>query len=242
MSPSFEHPALDERSLRAVLARPRLTTVLAALDAPGEETRLVGGAVRDALLGRPVADIDLATTLLPEAVVARANAAGLKPVPTGIAHGTVTVVAEGEPFEVTTLREDIETDGRHAVVRFGRDFGHDAARRDFTVNALSVTPDAYVHDTVGGLADLAAARVRFIGEARQRIREDYLRVLRFFRFHARYGAGDPDPEGLAASIEARDGLALLSRERVRGELLKLLVAPGAPPSPPSCRRRDCCSA
>ncbi|AWB19707.1 CCA tRNA nucleotidyltransferase [Methylobacterium currus] len=219
---------LDERALRAVLARPRLARVLDALSAPTEETRLVGGAVRDALLGRPVADIDLATTLLPEAVVARARDAGLKPVPTGIAHGTVTVVVEGEPFEVTTLREDVETDGRRAVVRFGRDFSHDAARRDFTVNALSVTPDGRVHDTVGGLADLAEGRVRFIGEARQRIREDYLRTLRFFRFHARYGAGAPDPEGLAAAIEARDGLAQLSRERVRGELLKLLVAPGAP--------------
>jgi poly(A) polymerase len=221
-------PALDEAALRAVLARPRLTRVLAALEAPGEETRLVGGAVRDALLGRRVEDIDLATTLLPEEVVARARATGLKPVPTGIAHGTVTVVAEGEPFEVTTLREDIETDGRHAVVRFGRDFAQDAARRDFTINALSATPDGRIHDTVGGLADLAAGRVRFIGEARQRIREDYLRVLRFFRFHARYGAGAPDPEGLAAAIAARDGLALLSRERVRGELLKLLVARGAP--------------
>ncbi|WP_279357429.1 CCA tRNA nucleotidyltransferase [Methylobacterium indicum] len=221
------HP-LDEAALRAVLARPRLTRVLAALEAPGEETRLVGGAVRDALLGRRVEDIDLATTLRPEEVVARARAAGLKPVPTGIAHGTVTVVAEGEPFEVTTLREDIETDGRHAVVRFGRDFAQDAARRDFTINALSATPDGRIHDTVGGLADLAAGRVRFIGAAPQRIREDYLRVLRFFRFHARYGAGAPDPEGLTAAVEARDGLALLSRERVRGELLKLLVAPGAP--------------
>lgn len=219
---------LDEAALRGVLARPRLARVLAALDDPGEETRLVGGAVRDALLGRPVADIDLATTLLPDEVVRRAREAGLKPVPTGIAHGTVTVVAEGEPFEVTTLREDIETDGRHAVVRFGRDFSHDAARRDFTVNALSVTPDGRVHDTVGGLPDLAASRVRFIGEARQRIREDYLRVLRFFRFHARFGIGAPDAEGLAAAVEARDGLALLSRERVRGELLKLLAAPGAP--------------
>ncbi|WP_082984956.1 CCA tRNA nucleotidyltransferase [Methylobacterium platani] len=219
---------LDEAALRAVLARPRLNRVLDALADPGEETRLVGGAVRDALLGRPVADLDLATTLLPGEVVRRAGAAGLKPVPTGIAHGTVTVVAEGEPFEVTTLREDIETDGRHAVVRFGRDFAQDAARRDFTVNALSVTPDGRVHDTVGGLADLAASRVRFIGEARQRIREDYLRVLRFFRFHARFGEGAPDPEGLAAAIEARDGLALLSRERVRGELLKLLTAPAAP--------------
>ncbi|MFH6781730.1 MULTISPECIES: CCA tRNA nucleotidyltransferase [Methylobacterium] len=221
-------PPLDEAALRAVLARPRLVRVLDALADAREETRLVGGAVRDALLGRPVADIDLATTLLPDEVVRRAGGAGLKPVPTGIAHGTVTVVAEGEPFEVTTLREDIETDGRHAVVSFGRDFARDAARRDFTVNALSVTPDGAVHDTVGGLADLAASRVRFIGEARQRIREDYLRVLRFFRFHARFGTGAPDPEGLAAAIEARDGLALLSRERVRGELLKLLAAPGAP--------------
>ncbi|KMO31773.1 poly(A) polymerase [Methylobacterium variabile] len=219
---------LDEASLRAVLARPRLARVLAALAGPGEETRLVGGAVRDALLGRPVADIDLATTLLPEETVRRASAAGLKCVPTGIAHGTVTVVIEGEPFEVTTLREDVETDGRHAVVRFGRDFARDAGRRDFTINALSAGPDGRIHDTVEGLADLAAGRVRFIGEARQRIREDYLRVLRFFRFHARYGAGAPDPEGLAAAIEARDGLALLSRERVRVEILKLLAAPGAP--------------
>ncbi|MGY2047580.1 CCA tRNA nucleotidyltransferase [Methylobacterium sp. JK268] len=214
--------------LAALLARPSLRRVLDALAAPGEETRVVGGAVRDALLGRHVADIDLATTLLPEAVMARAAAAGLKTVPTGIDHGTVTVVAGGEPVEVTTLREDVETDGRHAVVRFGRDFARDAERRDFTINALSADPAGRLHDTVGGLADLEAGRVRFIGAPAQRIREDYLRVLRFFRFHARYGRGPVDRDGLAAAIAARDDLAGLSRERVRGEVLKLLAAPGAP--------------
>ncbi|MEH3146501.1 MAG: CCA tRNA nucleotidyltransferase [Methylobacterium frigidaeris] len=222
--------ALDEAGLHALCRRSRLRRVLEALEAPGEETRLVGGAVRDALLGRPVTDIDLATTLLPEETARRAAAAGLKPVPTGIAHGTVTVVAEGEPFEVTTLREDVETDGRHAVVRFGRDFARDAERRDFTINALFADAAGEVRDTVGGLPDLAAGRVRFIGEAAQRIREDYLRILRFFRFHARYGHGAPDPDGLSAAVAARDGLDGLSRERVRAELLKLLPAPGAPPA------------
>ncbi|WP_410825751.1 CCA tRNA nucleotidyltransferase [Methylobacterium sp. sgz302003] len=225
---SGEAGRLAPEGLTALLARARLRRVLDALAVPGEETRLVGGAVRDALLGRAVTDIDLATTLRPEAVMERVAQAGLRPVPTGIDHGTVTVVAGGEPFEVTTLREDIETDGRHAVVRFGRDFAQDAARRDFSINALSVGPDGQVHDTVGGLADLAAGRVRFIGEAGQRIREDYLRVLRFFRFHARYGRGPIDPAGLSAAIAARDGLSSLSRERVRMELLKLLTAPGAP--------------
>jgi poly(A) polymerase len=221
-------PGLDEARLAGLCGRPRLRRVMEALDAPGEETRLVGGAVRDALLGRPVTDIDLATTLLPDETARRAAAAGLKPVPTGLAHGTVTVVAEGEPFEVTTLREDIETDGRHAVVRFGRDFARDAERRDFTINALSAAADGRVRDTVGGLPDLAAGRVRFIGAPAARIREDYLRILRFFRFHARYGRGAPDRDGLAAAVAARDGLDGLSRERVRGELLKLMPAPGAP--------------
>jgi poly(A) polymerase len=200
---------------------------MAALEGDGEAVRIVGGAVRDALIGRPVLDADLATTAIPETTVARARAAGLKPVPTGIAHGTVTVVCEGEPFEVTTLREDVETDGRHAVVRFGRDFDQDALRRDFTINALSLAPDGRLHDPAGGLADLARGRVRFIGEADTRIREDYLRVLRFFRFHAGYGAGEPDREGLLAAIRGREGLDRVSRERVRVELLKLVVQPGA---------------
>jgi poly(A) polymerase len=145
-------------------------------------------------------------------------------VPTGIEHGTITVIVDGEPFEITTLREDVETDGRHAVVHFGRDFVRDAKRRDFTINALSLGLDGQLYDYTGGEADLAARRVRFIGEARTRIREDYLRIMRFFRFHAEYAESDPDAEGLAASGTERQGLAILSKERIRHELLKLLVA------------------
>ncbi|MGU3540123.1 CCA tRNA nucleotidyltransferase [Methylobacterium sp. A54F] len=219
--------ALDPAGPGRLLARANVAAVLGALADPAEETRLVGGCVRDALLGLPVSDIDLATTLLPEATLARARAAGLKAIPTGLEHGTVTVVAAGEPVEVTTLREDVETDGRHAVVRFGRDFRRDAERRDFTVNALSVGADGRLHDLTGGVADLAAGRLRFIGDPPTRIREDALRILRFFRFHARYAAGPPDPAGLAACIAARAALDGLSRERVRAEFLKLLRAPGA---------------
>ena len=218
---------LDRAGPDRLLARPGVAACLDALAVGGEETRLVGGSVRDALLGLPVSDIDLATTLLPERVMDLAGAAGLKAVPTGIEHGTVTLVVAGEPHEVTTLREDVETDGRHAVVRFGRDFGRDAERRDFTINALSLGSDGRLHDTTGGVADLAAGRVRFIGDPATRIREDALRILRFFRFHARYGRGDPDAEGLSAAIRARAGLDRLSRERVRSEVLKLLVAPRA---------------
>ncbi|KQP42672.1 poly(A) polymerase [Methylobacterium sp. Leaf104] len=220
--------ALDEAGLARLLDRPEVRRVLAALAAEGEATRLVGGCVRDALLGRAGDDIDLTTTLRPQAVMAKVEAAGLRAIPTGIEHGTVTVLAGEAAFEVTTLREDVETDGRHAVVRFGRDFALDAQRRDFTINALSLAPDGTLHDTTGGIEDLKAGRVRFIGEARTRIREDALRILRFFRFHARYGAGPPDPEGLSACIAARDALDGLSRERIRAELLKLLSAPGAP--------------
>jgi poly(A) polymerase len=201
-----------------------LPRVMAALDGNGEETRVVGGAVRNALLAEPIGDIDLATTAVPDEVIRRAAAAGFRTVPTGIDHGTVTVLVGGKPFEVTTLRRDVETFGRHATVAFGRDWKTDAERRDFTMNALSATADGTVHDYVGGLADLGARRVRFIGDAGKRIAEDYLRILRFFRFHAAYGEGPPDPEGLHACIAARSGLERLSRERVRMELLKLLVA------------------
>jgi poly(A) polymerase len=214
----------------AWLREPPLADLLAMLDRDGEEARVVGGAVRNALLGLPHGDIDIATTAQPREVVRRAQAAGFKPVPTGIDHGTVTVVIGGHPFEVTTLREDVETFGRHATVRFGRDWTRDAERRDFTMNALSLAADGTVHDPVGGLADLERRHVRFIGDAATRIAEDYLRILRFFRFHAYYGAGDPDPTGLHAVIAARDGLAQLSRERVRMELVKLLVAPRAAPA------------
>lgn len=201
-----------------------LARLLAVLDSEGEETRVVGGAVRNTLLGLPPGDVDLATTAVPEVVMRRATAAGFHTVPTGIEHGTVTVIVNDVPFEVTTLRQDIETDGRRAVVRFGRDWQADAERRDFTMNALFVRRDGKVVDHVGGLEDLAARRVRFIGQPATRIAEDYLRVLRFFRFHAAYGAGDPDPAGLAACIRARDGLDQLSRERVRVEMMKLMIA------------------
>jgi poly(A) polymerase len=206
-----------------------LPRLLQVLDGDGEAVRIVGGAVRNALLGEPIAEIDVATTARPDEVMRRVTAAKFKAVPTGIEHGTVTVVVDGAPFEVTTLRQDVETDGRHAKVAFGRDWKADAERRDFTMNALSMTRDGVVHDYVDGLEDLAARRVRFIGEARRRIEEDYLRILRFFRFNAAYGEGALDSEGLRACIVSRAGLAQLSRERVRMELVKLLVASRAPP-------------
>ena len=207
-----------------------LRDILAALDGDGEEARIVGGAVRNALLGEPHGDIDIATTAPPTEVIRRVEAAGFKAVPTGVEHGTVTVVAAGQSFEVTTLREDVETFGRHAKVVFGRDWKRDAERRDFTMNALSLSRDGTVHDYVGGLADIEARRVRFIGDAARRITEDYLRILRFFRFHAAYGEGSPDAQGLAACIEGRAGLEQLSRERVRMEMVKLLVAKHAVPT------------
>jgi poly(A) polymerase len=207
-----------------------LARLLAVLDRDGEEARVVGGAVRNALLGEPIGDIDVATTAVPEEVIRRATNAGFKPVPTGIVHGTITVVIDGHPFEVTTLREDVETFGRHATVRFGRNWQTDAERRDFTMNALFASADGVVHDFVGGLTDLAARRVRFIGDAATRIAEDYLRILRFFRFHAAYGHGALDAAGLHACIAARGGMEQLSRERVRMELLKLLVARHATPT------------
>ena len=202
-----------------------LARILALLDSNSEEARVVGGAVRNALLREPLGDIDIATTALPEEVVRRVEAAGCKAVPTGIEHGTITVVADSQPFEVTTLREDIETDGRRAKVAFGRDWRRDAERRDFTMNALFLGRDGTVHDYVGGLADIAQRRVRFIGDAAMRIAEDYLRILRFFRFHAAYGHGGlPDAAGLHACIVARQGLETLSRERVRMEMFKLMLA------------------
>jgi poly(A) polymerase len=211
-----------------LLDDPRLATLFAALKTTGAETRVVGGAVRDALFGLAPHEIDLATTALPEAVLAAARDAGLKGVPTGIEHGTVTIVVAGTPYEVTTLREDVETDGRYAVVRFGGDFEQDALRRDFTVNALSLGADGTLYDYTDGVDDIAAKRIRFIGDAATRIREDYLRVLRFFRFNASHGAGAFDRDGLHESILARDNLSRLSRERIRAEIVKLLPARRAP--------------
>src|SRR3954453_15634972 len=181
--------------------------VLALLNGNGEETRVVGGAVRNALMGIPIGEIDIATTALPDEVVRRAKAAGIKSVPTGIDHGTVTLVVDSLPFEVTTLREDTETFGRKAKVVFGRDWVADAHRRDFTINALSVDADRVVHDYVGGLDDIAARRVRFIGDPNRRLAEDYLAILLFFRIHAAFGAGEPDRASYLACVSAPDGLA-----------------------------------
>ncbi len=187
------------------LKRPETARVFAALAAPGVETRAVGGAVRDTLLGLKVTEIDLATTALPEQVMTLARKAGLKAVPTGIEHGTVTVIADGVPFEVTTLRRDVETFGRHATIAFTEDWEEDARRRDFTINALYAGSDGTVFDPLSGYADLVAGRVRFIGDAEARIKEDYLRILRFFRFNAYYGKGPLDPDGLQAAVKLRGG-------------------------------------
>ncbi len=207
------------------LARDELQRLLNALSADGEEARIAGGAVRNALLAEPVSDIDIATTNLPDETARRAEAAGFKAVPTGVEHGTITVIAGGKPNEVTTLRADVETDGRRAKVRFGRDWKEDAQRRDFTINALYAEADGTVVDLVGGLADIETRRLRFIGDAEDRIREDYLRILRFFRFFAWYGTGRPDAEGVKACVRLKEGLDQLSAERVWSELKKLLSAP-----------------
>ncbi|MBI2255811.1 MAG: CCA tRNA nucleotidyltransferase [Proteobacteria bacterium] len=198
--------------------------VLDALAAAGGEGRFVGGCVRDALLGREIRDIDIATNLDPEKVLMALAAAGLKAVPTGIKHGTVTAVADHIGFEVTTLRHDVETDGRHATVAFTDDWQQDAARRDLTMNALFCDAAGNIHDYFGGLADLKAGHVRFVGDPAQRMDEDYLRILRFFRFHADYATGDFDAAAIAAATQRRHELKRLSGERLRQETLKLLVA------------------
>jgi len=198
-----------------------LQRVLAAL---GGEARIVGGAVRNALIGAEVKDVDIATPLTPDEVTKRLMAAGIKPVPTGVEHGTITAVADGKPYEVTTLRRDVETDGRRAVVAFTADWREDAARRDFTMNALYAAADGEIFDYHSGIADLAAGRVRFIGDAAARIREDYLRILRLFRFHAWYGKGEIDPTALKAAAAEKAGIAKRSGERIQQEVLRLLEA------------------
>lgn len=205
-------------------SKPSLQRILALLNADGGEARIVGGAVRNALMGMPVGDIDIATTLPPQEVVERAKQAGIKAVPTGFEHGTVTLVLDGEGVEVTTLRRDVETNGRHAQVVFGTDWQEDAERRDLTINALYADASGEVIDLIGGLPDIEKRTVRFIGDADTRIAEDYLRVLRFFRFFAHYGSGRPDADGLRASARAKDKLSTLSAERVWSEMKKLLSA------------------
>ncbi|MCP1337503.1 CCA tRNA nucleotidyltransferase [Futiania mangrovi] len=198
--------------------------VMAALAADGGKARFVGGCVRNALLGAEVDDIDIATPLTPDAVMARAEAAGIKSVPTGIDHGTVTLVSHGRPFEVTTLRRDVETHGRHATVAYTDDWAEDAARRDFTMNALYAEADGTLVDPLGGLEDALAGRVRFVGDPHARIGEDFLRILRFFRFHAWYGKGALDAEGLGACAAHVEGLGRISAERIGKETMKLMAA------------------
>ncbi len=215
-------PDPSQAAIAKLLSRPALQKLFKALE--GEEVRVVGGAVRNALLGADIADIDLAAAALPQTIAEKAEKAGLRVVPTGIEHGTLTIVFDGTHFEVTSLREDVETDGRRAKVRFGRDFETDALRRDFTVNALSVDAQGRLYDYAGGLDDLAARRVRFIGAPERRIAEDFLRILRFFRFSAAYGDGALDAAGFDACIGSRAGLRTLSRERIGAETLKILAA------------------
>ena len=216
-----QDPPAERHLPPAILQGGAAAAVLAAL--PG--ARAVGGAVRDVLAGRPVQDVDIGAPLPPEAIIARLRAAGLKVFETGLAHGTVTAVLDHRPVEVTSLRRDVATDGRHAEVEWTTDWREDAARRDFTINAMSMAADGALWDYFGGRADLAAGRLRFVGDPATRLAEDYLRALRFFRFQARYGRGEPDPPALAAIRAAVPGLARLSAERVWMELKRLLAAP-----------------
>ena len=212
------------------LTLPETQAVCRMLEDAGHQALFVGGCVRNELLEEPVGDIDIATDAVPESVMALAKSAGLKPIPTGIEHGTITVVSRGLPHEITTFRRDVETDGRRATVAYATDIAEDARRRDFTMNALYARSDGAVIDPLGGLPDLMARRVRFIENPEDRIREDYLRILRFFRFHAWYGQGGLDADGLAACAMLADGMTQLSRERVGAETLKLLGAPDPAPS------------
>ncbi len=213
----------------AWLTTPESQKLMDVLTSGGAPARFVGGCVRDALLGEidPDVDLDVATALLPDQVIERLEPAGIKVIPTGIAHGTVTAIVDGRPFEITTLRKDIACDGRHADVQFTDDFELDARRRDFTINALSTDWRGQLFDYFGGVEDLTAGRIRFVGDARERVREDYLRILRFFRFYARFGHPPVDQEALEACREGVGGLARLSGERIRNEMLKLLASGNA---------------
>jgi poly(A) polymerase len=215
------------------LTAPQTRAVIAALEAAGGPgcARFVGGCVRNALIGQPVEDIDIATTLAPKAVMIAIEAAALKAVPTGLEHGTVTAVSNGQPHEITTLRRDVSTDGRNATVAFTSDWAEDAGRRDFRLNALYAAPDGQVFDPTGhGVEDALAGHIVFVGEPETRIREDYLRILRFFRFYAWYGRGPVNAAGLKACADLKDGMTRLSAERVSKELLKLLAAPDPAPA------------
>lgn len=211
---------LSDKGHFSWLDDPRLSRIIGALGA--DQIRFVGGCVRDSMIGRSVADIDACTPLLPECVIERLQAADIYVIPTGLKHGTVTAVSDGLHVEITTLRQDVDTDGRHATVAFTDQWDEDAKRRDFTMNALYCDAAGHIYDPTGGLDDLKAGRVRFIGDAETRITEDALRIMRFFRFHLRYGQGKSDPQALAACTKLLDKLSILSIERIRDEFLKIL--------------------
>lgn len=204
---------------------PTLQRLLSILSQNSEQARVVGGAVRNALLNKPIADIDIATSCTPQNTIKYAEQAGFKAIATGLAHGTITIVANHKTFEVTTLREDIETDGRHAKIKFTKNWELDAYRRDFTINALYIDAEGMIYDYVNGLNDIKNKQVIFIGEPAQRIQEDYLRILRFFRFYAYYGEGAPNKEALINCVAYKNGLAKISTERIWSELKKILIAP-----------------
>ena len=212
------------------MSAPETRAVMTALTSGGGSARFVGGAIRNALIGAPVEEVDIATPLTPDEVTRRLTAKGLGAVPTGIEHGTVTAIANSKPFEVTTLRRDVTTDGRRATVAFTTDWDEDAQRRDFTMNALYADADGTIHDPTGGIADLGAGHVRFIGDAVARIREDYLRILRLFRFHAWYGRGEMDADAVVAAAAEKGGIEQLSGERIQKETLKLIAAPDPMPA------------
>lgn len=211
----------------AWLNEPRLQEVMRVIAKAGGDIRVAGGAIRNSMLGEPINDVDLATTMLPENVMRVCQAAGFGVHPTGLEHGTLTVVNKGQPFEVTTLRRDVETDGRRASVLFTGDWQEDALRRDFTINAMYCDAVGKIYDFTTGCRDILRKRVRFVGDPEQRIEEDYLRILRFFRFHARFGKGSPDKAGLAACAKHKLGLKKISAERIQSEIMKLLIAPRA---------------
>jgi len=222
--PDASHPT-GKLPPDAWLSEPDTLAVVAALTAEGADVRFVGGCVRDSLARRPVGDIDIATPDRPDKVVELLTASAIRAVPTGIDHGTVSAVTDTRTFEITTLRRDVETDGRHATVAFTEDWVEDAKRRDFTINALSATPDGDVFDPFDGIGDLAHGHIRFVGLARERVEEDYLRILRFFRFYGSFGRPPIDTDALAACRAGAEGLKNLSGERIRGELFKILIVP-----------------
>jgi poly(A) polymerase len=221
------HPSLPSLKGAEWLAWKSVCEIFNEIGGQGHDIRAVGGAIRDTLFSRSVSDVDFATTARPEEVMECATKAGLKVIPTGLKHGTVTIIADGKPFEVTTLRKDVETYGRHAKVDFTDDWAEDAGRRDFTINALYADADGALFDPLGGYGDIAERNIRFIGDAGERVREDYLRILRFFRFHAYFGDGEFDTTALQACVRGRGGLQSLSAERVNSELMRLLCAPRA---------------